>query len=521
MSYIWADGLNKIAPIGIATSYTGTNLTPILNSLGFNVVTTSNGSSIRTDTPLLVNDECSLSITSEYNTLSSGGYASWIQLGLNENTSTIIGSIFVSPEDLNNYFSIVFFDGTSAQCSITIDKGSGFISLRSGGSNGAILSSSVISLVVGRVYCIQWQIAIGTSGAYQINLGSATLFSGTGNTRGGSTNNQVNIIQIGYQTTPGVTGRAVMKIAHLILADNSGTTMNTIWNNSPCVLEDVPIADSSVSFTQSSIVLGQDYSISSSSSAPGSNTLFLRKYTPPVNMTLNSVSALCNTNAPAAKYTAVVYSDSAGVVGTLIASGIESTGVSTGQVATSYFGTVALTGGTSYWVGFITDTSWNIWSATDSSSTGVLKSNSYGSGAPASPTGFTVNQPSWAMWGNCSGAANNYVAEVDNPALGNSYNSSVTVGQEDLFVFPNMAANLGQIVGVASKVMVFNPSGGSRTCDLVISSSGNETNGNYSNFTMSASPLWVRSFTPVDPHTALTWSQSAVNAAILGYKVAS
>ena len=519
MAYIWAEPFSRLGPVGLNYTYgngssTGTSLLPILNATGLTSLI-GNGN-ISLGSPITSYDQCSLQFLST--NANNNSYGIWT---LPANMAVVNGSMWVYPLNMYGSFFITFTDSGSGQFTIQINSSSGTISLKTGGNGGTNLSTSTYQLPVNTGTCISWSVTIGSSGAaYQVNIGTTVLFSGTGNTRGGTSNNQANGFILGYSNA-GSGGNAIMNVSHLILADGTGTSMNAIWTNKPIVVEDYPTSDNSVAFTQSVVVLGQDYSNSTGNSAPGANTLILRKYTPAVNMTLNSVSSMCATNSGTANVKAVAYADSGGSpTGAPLGTGTQTTGVSSGTTVTSAFGSgIALTGGSPYWIGFITDTSWSIPLA-DGTATGIYKSNTYSSGAPTSPTGFTTSS-SWAIWGNCSGAASNYVAEVDNPALGNSYNSSSTVNQQDIFNFPSIPTTLGTIFGVAAKALMSNPAGGVRTANIVISSSGNVTNGTYSGFSPTTTPVWQRTFTATDPATGSAWVASGVNAAIIGYKVAS
>ncbi len=120
-----------------------------------------------------------------------------------------------------------------------------------------------------------------------------------------------------------------------------------------------------------------------------------------------------------AKFKAVAYADSTGAPGSLLSSGTEVVGCTSGSTLTGALVTPqSLTAGTPCWIGFITDTSVILQQA-DSGTSGYKASNTYASGAPGTAPAMTGGQASWLLYGNVSGITGHNWLELDNnPALG-------------------------------------------------------------------------------------------------------
>ena len=173
--------------------------------------------------------------------LSATGYALTCATGgtlsktLATNYSRLIGGVRFAATLAGNANMPSFLDGSSAQCTITLST-SGVIALRTGGSAGTILSSGG-SVSANTTHYLEWDITFGASASYQVWLDGASLFSGTGNTRGGTSNNYANVFNF--------TG-AGEAIDDLYLFDTTGATNNAVLLTSPRIETQFPSSDSSV-----------------------------------------------------------------------------------------------------------------------------------------------------------------------------------------------------------------------------------------------------------------------------------
>ena len=96
------------------------------------------------------------------------------------------------------------------------------------------------------------------------------------------------------------------------------------------------------------------------------------------------------------------------------------------------------------------------------------------------------------------------------------FNADPTVGDQDTFVFPAIAAGLNTVFGLNVKLLASKTDAGARSAAAVIKSAG--TVGVGSSVALSGAQVVPAMFT-LDPHTAAQWTQTAVNAANPGYKV--
>ena len=527
MTIILKDSLQKYGSIGsaIKTGWNNNIPLPSLSSLatslaqgGWNVFSNDNYN-ITVAAGIASSDISSIRFTRYENVC-------YITRTLQNNISRIMGFFWVKPGGVNNQPGVTFYDGYSAQCSIVINQYTGFISLRTGDCIGAVMSTSSTALTAGQGVCVAFDISIGASASYQLWINNISAFSGVGNTRGGTSNSYVNFIGIGY--TINLHNLDFVDFSNIFINDNTGSTNNTVLLTSPVIKVDYAITDNSTQFTQTAITIGSSrisnilFSSSpsiTSWSTPGANTLFLRPFTSSVNMTLNGVSCIPQATSIGANFKAVIYADNAGNPDTLIATGTIVTDSIENSVLTSLFESgQALTGGTQYWLGFITDTAVSLWIA-DVDINGRIISNTYSSGAPNPAGSMTTGYPNWAIWGSGTGGSQNYAALNNDPPIGLSYNQSATVGQQDLFTFSGTIT--GQVYGVGLSILASNPGGGTRTGNGEISSSGTLSAGNNPGWSPGSTPIWYDTWIAEDPATNSAWTSSAVNAALGGPKVAS
>jgi hypothetical protein len=404
---------------------------------------------------------------------------------------------------------VLFYDGVSAQCALTINATTGTFSLRTGGTSGTVIQTSAASVSANSTHYLEWDITFDSAGAYSIWLDKTLILSGTGNTKGGTANAYANLMQL-------VGGN--MTVDDLYLFDDSGSLNNAARRDNPMIVTQFPTSDASVQFSFGAAVLGQDYSTTSSINGPGTNQLFVRSFTASVACTLNSVSCVPKSSSGTAKFKAVAYD--AG--GTLLSSGPEVVGCTTGVTLTCTLTTPqSLSASNDYWIGFITDTAVNF-AEVDGTLTGARASNTYGSGAPGTLPTLTTGQPSWQIWGNLSGISVNWYEVADNPPPGDvAFVFDSTVGHEDLYGFPALPFTPSSIGPVAVKGLWRLSSSGVRTVDLRLKSGATDDPGNNAGQTPAGTYGWLSSYFDADPATTAAWTLTGVNNATAGGKIAS
>lgn len=404
----------------------------------------------------------------------------------------------------------------------------------SGGTQIAITSQS---RPLGTIFELEWDITIAPSTGGIVKLwfdGAATSVAATGlntSSDGASAFNQAG---------PGATTHGWVIIdhlyEHLFLAGGSG---DTPLLTSPIVETSFATGDASVQFASQQSIVGVPYVLSGNTSGtphdtPGANTIFLRQFTPPVQMSLAEVGCVPATTSATANFRPVLYADSGGSSGSLIQSGPQVTGCNNETPLLCALTTPeVLTGGTPYWIGFITDSNIPLYLNTDAITISAGKAaNTYSGGPPGTAPTLTFNQLDWAIWGVCNSAVANWPNVGINPppatqqlgitgGPGQAFNQSATIGQKDYFTFPALVGTPTYIYTSAVKVLASVPGGGSRDINCLMKSSGTEGTGSASAFPLSATFLWQASYFDDDPNTSAPWGSniSALNAADAGYSI--
>jgi hypothetical protein len=126
------------------------------------------------------------------------------------------------------------------------------------------------------------------------------------------------------------------------------------------------------------------------------------------------------------------------------------------------------------------------------------------------------------IYGNVTGMTTNFGQVNENPGLGLlSYNFSSTVGNEDLFTFPNLTITPSAIYTVEVLGLASRSDTGARTVDLRAKSVSTTSSGNTTGISYPTSFGWAGSQFKTDPNTGIAWGAPGVNAGKYGLKVAS
>lgn len=460
--------------------------------------------------------------------LSNFGYAVSLGSGATLNgilpaaSTRVAGSVrFRSTASQATNGSVRFLNSATGAFIFVLNSTSGAIELRTNSTVGAVIATGG-SVSLNTTHVLSWDITIGASGAYAVYLDGVALYSGTGNTA----NSQASVNSVT------LTGASAISFDDFVLFDPTDAAYNAAALTNNVVVETTfPSGDAQTQFANDGNVLwpvgiavSGVYSVTATTNAPGANQLFLVKITPAVASTLNSVSAIPRATSGTAKYRAVAYADSSGSPGTLLTSGTEVVGATSGTTLTGALTTPqALTAGTSYWVGFITDTSVVLSQVDATTNLGRKIANTYTSGAPGSAGAMTTGQATWQIWGNCTGASVNWASEAPQPPLGTAQSQvhSSTVAQEDLYTFPALVTTPSAIYGVAVKAFAAKSDSGARTVSFNMKSGATDSTGSSAGQAMATTNQWQRSFYDVDPATGVAWTRAGLNAASSGVSVAS
>lgn len=430
----------------------------------------------------------------------------------------ILGFRFKS--DLVSQAAVLFTDTSTAQCCLTLET-TGQINFRHGGVSGSVIALAASVVTANTIHYLEIDVTFGASSAYTLWLDGASV--GSGST--GNTITTAHTFANGVQFTNG-SSSGNLTLDDIYLFDSTGSHCNAALNTNPVVETCFAVADNSVQFSPVATTLGYNYNNLNMASTCyadiGANTIYLQPVTPLANMTLHSVSALSHDTDSGALFEAVVYSATGTRLGTGAGVGSAVSGVTALTAFTSTFSTgIALTGGTTYYIGFISNHNVGLFSP-DSSTFGQTAANTYSSGAPSTLPTMTTAQPTLMIWANCDTLAANFPALNVLPPIGlGSCVASSTAGNTDLYDFNALTATPTSIYTVAVKAFMNKSDAGFRSADLLLKSSGVVATGSLAGQALSSSFVWQSSFFTQDPNTGSSWTATGLNAALGGFRIAS
>jgi hypothetical protein len=429
------------------------------------------------------------------------------------NYNRLIGGIRISSA-FTGTCGVYFLDGGTVQCCISIAS---TVTFRNGTVGGTVIATSPTSITANSIHYYEWDITFGNSASYQIWMDGVSVMSGTGDTTASA-----NAFANGFQLTqPSAAGAC--QFDDLYIFDPTGSTNNAVLLTSPRVETTFPTSDGTVQFGFGAAILGSAGQRTQGSVATVANCMGLRRFTPVVAGTINSISISSNASSATANFRPVIYSDSSGAAGTLMSAGSTVTGISSGVPLTLNLTTPqSLSAGTQYWLGFMTDTAFNM-AASDNNALGYRANATFSSGAPGTAPAMTAGFGSWLLWGNLTGVTGNnwYEVSLSPPAGLPSYVFDATVGHEDLYNFGPLSALPAVVYGVAVKAYIQRSDSGAKSVSLRILSSGTDSGGSVTGIVPATSFGWLTSLFITEPSAGAPWTGITLNAAQSGLKVDS
>jgi len=426
----------------------------------------------------------------------------------------LIGGFRFAASLVSGNTGLAFTDAGTQQCVITINAGTGTISLRNSNLNGTALGTSTVAVTANSVHQLEYDISFGNAANYQIFLDGVSILSGTGDTTA-TANNTANGISITQGTS------ATITIDDLYVFDTSGTTNNAPVLTSPRIETQFPNSDGAVQFAAGAAILGTSVPRTTGSVSPVANQWRVRPFTPTRNMTLNSVCFTCNAASATVNLRPMVYTDSANNPGTLMSAGATVLGAAVGTVTMPLTTPQALTAGTQYWLGLMVDSNpVNLFSQNDGSATDRIGTATFASGAPGtapSNGGGTATM----IWGSVTLAtpANFYEVSQQPTQGNNSFLYDASAGHEDLFNFPALTAPLA-IYAVAVKAALAKSDAGAKTASVRLKSGATDSAGTGGTaLAPGLTPGWMTSHYELNPNGSVAWTKAALDAAQSGVKV--
>lgn len=430
---------------------------------------------------------------------------------LPSNYGRLIGGIALN-STLSSNSGVIFGDAGTNQCAIGFNT-AGKLVLWNGGLGGTQIAIAATAITANTWHYVEWDLTFAASGTYNVYIDGVSVFSGTGNLKSSSN---------AYANQVILTG-STCNYDDMYLFDSTGSVNNAVRGDSR-VETLFPTGDASVAFTPSAATIGAYYSLSGSTSYWSSGQLFLRKYQAPVSGTLNSISIMPATSSSGANFKPAIYADNSGSPGTLLSSGSQVTGCTSGTALTMNLTTPqSLTVGTNYWLGYVCDTSLTMQRSDNSSfatNAGYSASITYTSAPPSTAPSMSSGQSSLQLWGNMTGMTSNYTETNEVPPGGDlSCVSSSTVGAEDRYNFGSLSSTPANIAGVKVSALLRKTDVGARTVTMQLKSGSTEVTGSSQSPTTSY--IYYSAYQDTDPNTSAAWTASGVNAVTAGTKVAS
>lgn len=417
---------------------------------------------------------------------------------------------------------VEFLSGTSSvQMSISMDASGRLQLYRGTADGGTLLATGTTVFTSSSIIVLEWDITFhGSTGIAKVYVNGVIEpnLSLTGiNTSpiAGNTFNGIKVLQ-------GNTQVSVYDHFYLWCYTAAGGSETPALSN-PIIETHIPTGDSQKQWTVGASIIGKRLgSTALNTYSPGANQLFLLKVRCEASGSLTTINTIPGATSATAKFKGVVYADSGGLPGTLMSSGTEVVGCTTGtNHAMPLVTPQALTAGNDYWIGYITDTS-VVMNRYDSSAQGFRAANTYTSGAPGTAPTMTSGAGTISITGTMSGVTDNWPQVAQGPyPIAVSHNRSSTPGQEDLYTFEPLSMVPATIYTVAVKAVAYISGSGVRTITLHTKSGATDSSGSLSAQSVPASTTQYGSYFNVDPNTSSAWDASGVNAAVHGIKLVS
>lgn len=515
MATLLLEGFDDYGPANIYSS----SAQSLLNSGGWNCITPYTSPSIVAS--LTGEPGYAVSLAQ----VSAGAGATFSQ-SLGPNQNRLIGG-FRFNMNLFATSGISFGDLNTSQFTILVEAGTGYIMVCQSyegdwSSSPPYVARSTVAVAANTTHYLEFDITFqpNATGGITVWLDGVQVLTWTGQTSQ-SGNAWANLVQ--FVTNSGAAGNYTFDDFYLFTP--SGSFNNAVLLSNPVIITQEPIADVQAQFTNQGNLIGYSYSLSGAFGQVNGNSLFLMKISPNVNCTLDDiVIQVCyGGNNSGANMKGVLYADNSGAPGSLLSTGTQVTGfVQNVPIVLPLATPTALTAGTNYWLGFITDTTLYLQLFDGVTTGGAVASNTYTSGAPATAPTMSYNQSSLFLYGECTNAAHNFASVDLVPAPGDiSSVASATIGISDLYSYAALPLNITAVYSVGVKGTAKLSVAGTHTINMLmksgtVTSAGSEPglvpNLSYGNYT---------SYFDTDPNTSTTWTVSGVNNSSAGMSVAS
>jgi hypothetical protein len=418
----------------------------------------------------------------------------------------------------NQVMNFGLYDGATAQCTIVF-RSDGAILLTAGGPTGTTLATYVGAIAaINNWYQFEIEVVINNAtGSISVRKNGAASndFTATGLNTRASANNYANKIALGVNFS------TFSQIIDDFLWRSDASSV--AWVGDIRCYTRMPTSDASVQFTRSGSVAPVMPYVFGAVATP---TIGAARYSPFTAACDGTIGSLLQSIAVA--YTGnikcTLFANASGAPGAILGSATPVANPIVGMNTFTFGTPVAVTRGTTYWVGFNTDTAiGNSWNYSSSGSTagpyansGAVSTTSYAAFPVANPAITTVGLGSPIFTANITPTTPANAALVADTATdyAGGYDYSSTVGQSDLYGISPIGSTPALTVGVTTRAYAQKSDAGNRSLAAQLQSSS--TNVQSASTALGTSWNWIARNDLVDPATSAAWTASGVNNAQIG-----
>lgn len=435
-------------------------------------------------------------------------------------STLVIGFAIKTTFVVSNLTGFTFYDTlatATAQTSVGIQSDGSIVIKRGTLSSGTVVATSAAGVITSATWAYleaKITFATGATGTYEIRVNGVNVLSGTTVQTAAST---ASIAAFDLRIS---TSSIVAYFDDLYVCDTSTATNNNFLGD--VRIETVmPTADTATKGFSAAVSYA-GLITSQSITGTSANALYLQQVIPAVSGVIPSVVYSTSSGGSATcKSKGVVYADSSGVPGSRLAVSTEVVGAPANSDVTLPFSSPpSVTAGTTYYVGFITDTGPNLQSAATNATffTKGSQSESTGPSDPA-PSSMTSSLTSYRVYAIITSAATNWSCVKETGADNDYSYVQATATTEDLYSHAALSSTPATINAVQVTSLMRKADAGPRTVSNQCKSSSTDQAG--ATLYPGGSYQFFSDIYLTDPATGVAWTGSGVNSATFGVKIIS
>jgi hypothetical protein len=411
------------------------------------------------------------------------------------------------------YVTLQLGDGATVQCTLAF-RSDGAILVYSGTTAGTLLGTYTGAIAaINTWYQFEIEVVINnTTGSVAVrkNGNTSNDFSLTSvNTRGGTANNYANRLLIGN----GNGGAGPDVIDDLLWRSDPSSLA---WLGDIRCYTRMPTSDQAIAWTPSNATLvPQTPAAATTTTATSATTAKFAPFIAAANGAIGTLSVSLGTGYTGNMKCTIFANSGSNTPGAVLGSATPIVNPAAGNNTFTFSTPVAVTQGTPYWVGFMADAAGGTWSVA-AGTTGLQQiGTTYAAFPTASPTTGVGSLPIFTA--NLTPTAGiNYAltAEAQQDAA-NTYVSSATVAQSDLYGIAPIAATPATTIAVVTRGYMQKSDAGTRNAAIQLKSGASLVNSGSA--ALGAGTWgWLYRVDQVDPATSAAWTATAVNNAQIG-----